>query len=88
MGTTSVDPAALRAAAQRVDSAADMLIGAVHRHLGALQFDGRAELRTPLDRLREDMLQWSRAARELAAALAVGARQHAAADTHAASVIR
>lgn len=92
MGTTSVDPEALRAAARRIDSASELLLAAVHQHLGALQSGGASRfespLRTALDRLAEQMLEWSHAARELAEALWVGAERHSAADMHAAGVIR
>lgn len=97
-GTTSVDPAALRAAAQRIDTAADLVLGAVHDQLDNLQFDGSAAgrvhvaagaaVRAALDRLCGDMRAWAHAAAELAAALRVGADRHAAAEAEAAAVMR
>lgn len=98
IGTTVVDPTALRAAAQRIDTAADLLLGAIRGQLDSLQFDaasaGRvhapagAAVRAALDRLAGDMRAWAQAAAELAAALRVGADRHDAAETESAAVMR
>jgi hypothetical protein len=42
MGITSVDPAALRAAALRMDTAADIVLGILRAHLADLRFDAVA----------------------------------------------
>ena len=96
--TTAVDPAALRAAAQRIDAAADIVLGALHAQLSSFQFDGPqagrahraagSDLRTAVDRLRGDMSRWANSARELAAALRIGADRHAAAEARAVAVRR
>jgi hypothetical protein len=98
MGTTSVDPAALRAAAQRMDAAADIVNGALRARLGGLQFDasvaGRAHaeaggsVRTAVDRLAAGMAQWAMVARETAAALSAGADRYADAESHAVAALR
>lgn len=95
--TTSVDPAALWAAAQQLDSAADAVIGAA-RPLGALQFDGAAAgrahtgsgwaVRAAMDALAADLNRWAHAARELAGALRAAAQQHAAAEAYGETVLR
>ncbi len=97
MPTTAIDPAALWAAAQRLDTAADAVIGAV-RPLGALQFDGSAAgrahagsgwaVRAALDALAADLNRWAHAARELASALRAAAQQHAAAEAYGETVLR
>lgn len=95
---TSVDPAALWAAAQHLDSAADTVVAAVGGYLANLQFDGSAAgrahadsgwaVRAALDGLAADLAQWGRAGRELAGALRAAAQQHAAAESHAETVLR
>lgn len=94
--TTSVDPAALRAAAQRLEIAADTVLDAVGSHLRGLRFDGtvagRAHtgsgwaLRAAMDALAGDAARWSRAAADLAAALRAGADRHAGREANAATV--
>ena len=96
--TTSVDPAGLRAAAQRLDTAADILLGAVLGEVSALQFDGTVAgrghaaagvaLRAKLERLSGDVCRWAQAAQELATALRAGAARHSTADEHAAVTLR
>jgi uncharacterized protein YukE len=91
MGTTRVDTAAVRAAAQRFDIAADVLGGA---SLNRLQFDGNVAgrvhtahgdaLRAALDRLAAQVTQWSRAAEEVAATLRVTADRYGDAELQAA----
>ena len=77
MGITSVDPAALRAAALRMDTAADIVLGILRAHLADLRFDAVAAgrdygaagvaVREVLDRLVADVTQWAVAARETGA---------------------
>jgi len=98
MATTSVDPAALQAAARRIDAAADILAEAVRAPLARLQFGsaaaGRAhgpagaEVRRGLERLCAAADQWAHAARELAAALNTGADRYRAAEHRAAAALR
>jgi uncharacterized protein YukE len=90
MGNTRVDTAAVRAAAQRFDTAVDALGGSLSR----FQFDGsvagRAHaahgdaLRSALDRLAAAVAQWSRAAEEVAAGLRVTADRYGDAELRAA----
>lgn len=95
--TTSLDPAALRAAAQRLDTVSDFVVGSAAL-LGDLRFDGsvagRAHaaagdaVRTVLDRLAGDLGRWAQAAGDLAVVLRSGADRHVAAESHAATVMR
>jgi hypothetical protein len=97
MPITSVDPAALWAAAQRLDSAADVAAGAA-RPLGDPHFDGSAAgrahagsgwaVRAAVDALAADLNRWAHAARELAGALRAAAQQHAAAEAYGETVLR
>jgi hypothetical protein len=92
MGNTRVDTAAVRAAARRFDSAAEVLGGA---SLNRLQFDGSVAgrthaahgdaLRSALDRLAAEVAQWSRAAEEVAVALRVTADRYGDAELRAAA---
>ena len=87
-----MDTAAIRAAAQRFDTAADVLDGV---SLSRLQFDGSVAgrvhtahgdaLRSALDRLAAQVAQWSRAAEELACALRVTADRYGDAEMRAAA---
>ena len=96
--TTSVDPAALRAAAQRLGVAADTVLDAVGSHLMGLRFDGtvagRAHtgsgwaLRAAMDALAGDAARWARDAADLAAALRAGADRHAGREANAVTVFR
>ncbi len=91
MGNTRVDTAAVRAAAQRFDTAADVLGASLNR----LQFDGSvagrthiahgAALGSALDRLGAEVAQWSRAAEEIAAALRAVADRYGDAELRAAA---
>ena len=96
--TTSVDPAALRAAAQRLGIAADTVLDAIGSHLRGLRFDGtvagRAHtgsgwaLRAAMDALAGDAARWARDAADLAAALRAGADRHSGREANAATVFR
>jgi hypothetical protein len=95
MGTTSVDPAALRAAAQRIETAAEIVLDAVEVNL---QFDGSAAgrshsaaggaVRAAADTVVADARQWALAACELAGTLRVAADRCAADDTNSAMSLR
>lgn len=97
MPITSLDPAALWTAAQRLDSAADAVIGAA-RPLGDPHFDGSSAgrahagsgwaVRAAVDALASDLNRWAHAARELAGALRAAAQQHAAAEAYGETVLR
>ena len=82
MGTVSVDPGALRMAAQRLDAAADILAGAVGAHLCGLQ-SGAA-----VDVLAEDVGRWTHAAREVAAVLRSGADRYLDGEADAVAALR
>lgn len=98
MPTTSVDTALVRAAAARIDTAADLLQEAVDTHLRALSFDGSAAgsahaaegdaVRAALLTIVTDAVRWARAARELSRALRAGADVHAGAETQAAGRLK
>ena len=98
MGTTSVDPTALRAAAQRMDAAADVVDAVIGNRLGDLQFDGAVAGRTHtaagvavrarMDRLVAAMAQWAAVARETGAALRAGAEMYADAELRAEATLR
>lgn len=98
MGTTSVDPAALRAAAQRMDAAADIVESILAANLSGLRFDsavaGRdhaavgGAVRGVLDRLIADMTRWAVAARETGAALRTGADRFSDAESRAVANLR
>lgn len=91
MGQTRVDTAAVRAAAQRFDAAADVLDGGL---LNQLRFDGNTAGRahtaygdavhSALGRLALAMVQWSRAAQEVAAAVRVTADRYGDVELQAA----
>lgn len=97
MPSNSVDPAALAAAAHRLDVAAGML-AALHTRLGTPQFDaaaaGRAhasagsEVRAALDLLIGDLARWAAAAAEIAAALNAAALHYDWAENAAAGALR
>jgi Excreted virulence factor EspC, type VII ESX diderm len=89
-----VDVAALHAVARQYEAAADIVEGAVRTHLTELAFDGAAagrmhvargdSLRTAVDRVVDQLRQWSRAAAEIAAALGASADRYSEADARAA----
>lgn len=95
MGTTSVDSAALHAAAQRLDTAAEIVQEAVNVRLA---FDGSvagrshassgAAVRSAVEQLVADLQQWASTAREAASALRTGADCHVVADADAATALR
>lgn len=92
-----VDAAALRVAARQYDAVADTLEGAVRTHLHGLAFDGagagRAHvasgraLRAAVDRLADQLGEWSRASVEIAAALRASTDRYADADAYAARTL-
>ena len=92
MGHTRVDTAAVRAAAQRFDAAADVLAGA---SLNRLHFGGSMAgrvhtahgdaLHSALELLAAGVTQWSRAAAEVAGALRVTADRYSDAELRAAA---
>lgn len=89
MGTTSVDPYALRHAARRLDEAADLLDGAVRTHLAGLRLpaaDGRT--RAAISQLIDEVLHWQRTAREYASAVRAGADRYADEDLAGAEALR
>ncbi|BBX98087.1 hypothetical protein MLAC_33810 [Mycobacterium lacus] len=89
--------AAVRAVADRIGAAAELIDDAVANHLARLAFGaasaGRAHaapgdaLRTGLTRLAQELSQWSRAAVEVAVALRAGADRYADAELSAAARI-
>ena len=91
--TASVDVAALRSVADEYQTVAELLDGALRTHLSGLTFDGASAGRAYVargDAVREavartvnQIRQWSRACREIAAVLQVSANQYAAADARA-----
>ena len=82
MGTISVDPAALRMAAQRMDAAAEILAGALGTHLRGLQ-SGDA-----VCQLVADVGHWTRAAREVAGVLRLGADRYCDGESAAVAALR
>jgi hypothetical protein len=98
MGTTSVDPAALQAAAQRLDTTADIMLGTLRTRLVGLQFDGavagRAHgragdaVRMGVDTVVADLARWAAAARETSAALRAGAQGYSDAESRAQGALR
>jgi uncharacterized protein YukE len=89
-----VDVAALHAVARQYQAAADIVDGAVRTHLTALGFDGAAAgrshvargdaLHAAVDRVVDQLWQWSRAAAEISATLHTSADRYAEADARAA----
>jgi hypothetical protein len=89
-----VDVAALHAVAHQYENVADMVDGAVRRHLTGLMFDGAVAgrvhaargdaLRAAIDHVVDQLGQWSRAAAEIAAVLRTSADRYAEADVSAA----
>jgi hypothetical protein len=88
-----VDVAALLGVARQYEACADIVDGAVRTHLN-LEFDGAGAgrmhiargdaLRASVDRVVDQLRQWSRASREIAAALRASADRYAEADARAA----
>ena len=98
MPTTSVDIALVRAAAARIDTAADLLRDAIDTNLRALRFDGSSAgrghsadgeaVRAAVQATVVDVVRWARVARELSCALRAGADMHAGTETAAARTMR
>jgi len=92
-----VDVAALIAVARQYDTVADIVDGAVRSHLTGLAFDGATAgrmhvargdaLRYAVDHVVDQLVQWSRASAEIAAALRTSADRYAAADADAARLV-
>lgn len=83
MGTTSVDPQALRLAAQRLDTAADLLDAAMDR-LGM----GGGPQRGMVDEIVADIAHWQRGARDGAVGLRTVAERHIEHDGAGAEALR
>jgi excreted virulence factor EspC (type VII ESX diderm) len=89
-----VDVAALHAVAHQYEAVADIVDSAMRTHLSGLMFDGATAgrmhvargdaLRAAVDRVVDQLRQWSRAAKEIAASLRASADRYAEADTGAA----
>lgn len=79
MGTTSIDPQALRLAAQRLDDAADLLDVALRVHLVGLR---------SVDQLVAELADWRRDARDGADGLRAVAERFLAEDRAGAEVLR
>ena len=98
MGTTSVQPAVLQAAAQRLDAAADLVLGTLRTRLSGLQFDGavagRAHgragdaVRIGVDTVVAGLAQWAAATRETSASLRAGAQVYSDAESCAQGALR
>jgi hypothetical protein len=88
-----VDVAALHAVARQYEAVADIVESAVRMHLSGLMFDGAAAgrvhvargdaLRAAVDRVVDELRQWSRAATEIAATVRTSADRYAEADVGA-----
>ena len=97
MGNTRVDTAAVYAAAQRFDAAAELLDSALRTHLAGLGFGGSTAGRAHIARgealsaalrtLGGELVHWSRAAEEIGAALRAGADRYVDAETNAVGVL-
>jgi len=81
MGTTSVDPHALRLAAQHLDTAADLLDAAIARL-------DRAAAGAAVDEIVTDIAHWRRGARDGAVGLRTVAQRHIEQDSAGAEVLR
>lgn len=94
MGTTSVEPAALLTAAQRIETASEMVLDAVQLRL---QFDGSSAgrahtaaggaIRAAAESMVADARRWALAADEVVVALRTAADLRAAEEAHAAAVL-
>jgi hypothetical protein len=92
-----VDASAVRGVADRIADAADLIDGAIGKHLARLVFDGARAgrgypasgdaVRAGLDQLAGDLAQWSRGAAEIAIALRCGVDRYVDAELYAASRI-
>ncbi|MCV7099323.1 type VII secretion target [Mycobacterium palustre] len=91
------DSAGVHQIADQLGAAAEVIDDAVSNHLARLAFGGSAAgrahgargdaLRVELERLRDEVSQWSRVVVETAAALRAGADRYADADLYAAARI-
>lgn len=89
MGTTSVDPHALRFAARRLDEAADLLEGAVRNHLSGLRLTGSGgSMGLAMGQLVDDVAYWQRAVREYAGAVRASADRYSDEDRRGAEALR
>ena len=86
--STAVDPQALRAAAQRLETAAELLHTALAVHLRPLHPDIHAGFRAAVEALVADVELWQRAARETAVALRAASDRYSDAETRAAEALR
>jgi hypothetical protein len=80
MTTTSVDPQALRLAAQRLDTAGDLLDAAIARL-------GQGAFGPAVEQIVADIAHWQRGAREGAAGLRTVAQRHIEQDRAGAGVL-
>ncbi|MFG1930297.1 type VII secretion target [Mycobacterium sp. NPDC048908] len=90
----AVDIAALHAIARQYEAVADAVESAVRTHLSGLMFGGATAgrmhvargdaLRASVDRVVEQLMQWSRAATEIAVSVRTSADRYAEADAIAA----
>jgi hypothetical protein len=80
MGTTSIDPQALRLAAQRLDTAADLLDAAIDR----LGVGGGGAV----EQIVADIAHWRRGARDGAVGLRMVAERHVEQDSAGAEALR
>jgi hypothetical protein len=95
--SSQIDLAAVNAVADRITDVADLIDGAVAKHLAQLAFNGARAgrehaargdaLRAGLDRLAAEVSQYSRAAVEIAVTLRAGVDRYAAAEAYAAARI-
>ena len=83
MGTTSVDPEALRLAAQRLDTTADLLDAVIDGLAG-----GAGPRRGALDQIVADIALWRRCARDGAVGLRTVAERHVEQDNAGAEALR
>lgn len=89
MGTTSVDPHALRSAALRLDAAGDLLDAAIRGPLSDLQLRTVGpSVRSALGLLVEDVAGWRRAARDGACVLRAAAAEYLESDRLGAQVLQ
>ncbi|CDO09862.1 hypothetical protein C1S82_23205 [Mycolicibacterium cosmeticum] len=94
MGHTRIDTGVVLDAAQRYDTAAELLDTALHSHLARLSFDGSRAgrsyadsgdaVRLAVERSCARLADWSRAAREIAVLLRTSVRDYTDADGRAA----
>lgn len=89
MGTTSVDPQALRFAAQRLDEAADHLETALRNHLSGLRLRSAGPgARSSIAQLVDGVTRWQREARAYADAVRAGAERYVDEDARGAQALR